>query len=97
MNGCADRLLIFRGLHIHAQRKTQTFFHNGAFQKYVCPVVGNLTFDHFIGNHVDPAEIAALISQKGNFFEYGTTNIVHRAVYAAHMLNSSLKKHGSAG
>ena len=88
LDGRANRKLVVRVLHVHAEREPDALFNDGAFQKHVGAVLGHFPRNHLVGNHVDPRQVAALVGQQSHFFEYAPADVVHRAVYASHAVIS---------
>ena len=81
----ADRGLGTGGLQVHAQGQTHPLFHDGTLQEHVVTVVGHLTPDHLVGDHVHTAHVPALVGQAGNLGKYVAANIVYRAVNSSHV------------
>ena len=48
-------------------------------------MVGNLSGNDLVGDHVHLFVIVALIGQSCHFCEYAAANIVYRAVYTSHI------------
>ena len=86
----ADGRLGVRGLQAHTQGQTDPFLHDGPFQKHVVAVVGHLSGNDLVGDHVHPAQVSVLIGQTGHLRKDVAADIVYRAVYSSHVLFSSV-------
>ena len=73
------------GVQIHAQSQLEPGGNNGPLQEHVMAMVGNLSGNDLVGDHVHLLVIVALIGQSGHFCEYAAADIVYRAVYTSHV------------
>ena len=73
------------GVQIHAQSQLEPGGNNGPLQEHVMAMMGNLSGNDLVGDHVHLLIIIALIGQSGHFCEYAAANIVYRAVYTSHV------------
>ena len=72
-------------VQVHAQSQLEAGGNNRALQKHIVAVVGDLTGNQLIGDHIHLVIVVLAVSQPGDLCEYVAADIVHRAVYTSHI------------